>query len=142
MESAPLNPPTDGVVTIRDESGRFLPGTKPPPAKPGRLGGRAMALKLLDKIIARDDVQARIGAAMLEEVMANPMRFFRTIIMPLLPQDVKINLGEDGAIQWVSLSTMFPTKAKEKSTAPVIDVSESSVVVEGGEKRSALPPNS
>ena len=83
--------------------GTFLPGYRPPAAGVGRtkgsLGGRAKALLLLDKIVGEECVQAAIAKAMRDSVLADPMKFFRQVIMPLLPQDVKVKLGEEGAIR-------------------------------------------
>ena len=142
MDSDPVTAPVNDVELIRDENGRFVPGTRPPPGKAGRVGGRAKALLLLDRILSEEKVQARIGQALREAVMEDPMKFFRQIIMPLLPQEIKMKLGEEGAIQWVRLSTMFPTPDNGSSTPQVIDVSASSVADDAGEKPSALPPKS
>jgi hypothetical protein len=137
--TAPIPTPNESV-TVRDENGRFLPGTIPPGRPKGCVGGRARALLLLDKILAEDEVQERMGSALREAVMEDPMKFFRQIIMPLLPQEVKMKLGEEGAISWVRLSTMFPTQDSEPST-PVIDVSEPSAAGGDGERPSASPPS-
>lgn len=142
VESDPLSPICENVIP-RDSRGYFLPGKPPGPGKPkGSIGGRAKALILLDKIIAEEEVQERIGDAIREAVMADPMKFFRQIIMPLLPTEVKMKLVEEGAISWVRLSTMYPIQDSGTSTTPVIDVSGSSVVADAGEKPSASPPNS
>jgi len=142
MEPAPLSTTNVEVKFVRDEGGKFVPGNIPPPRQKGTVGGRAKALALLDKIIGESDVQERIGQAIREAVMADPMRFFRQIIMPLLPTEVKMKLGEEGAISWVRLSTMYPIQDNVTSTTPAIDVSGSSVVADAGEKPSASLPNS
>ena len=127
-------------VTVRDENGRFLPGTIPPGRPKGRVGGRARALQLLDKILAEDEVQERIGSALREAIMNDPVKFFRQIIMPLLPQEVKMKLGEEGAISWVRLSTMFPTQASAEYT-DAIDVSEPSAADDAGARPSVSQPS-
>jgi hypothetical protein len=119
-------------VAVRDDCGRFLPGTISPGRPKGRVGGRAQALQLLDKILAEDEVQERMGSALREAIMNDPVRFFKQIIMPLLPQDVKIKLSEEGGFSWMSLPDMIRMKASSNSTSPVIDVSASSVADDAG----------
>ena len=99
MNSEPQSAPPERV-TFRDSTGRFLPGTVPPHRPKGTVGGRAKALLLLDKIIGEEEVQERMGQAIREAVTSDPMKFFRQIIMPLLPTEVKMKLGEEGAITW------------------------------------------
>jgi hypothetical protein len=36
------------------------------------------------------------------------MRFFRQIIMPLIPKDVVLKMVEPGEVKWVSLLDSFP----------------------------------
>ncbi|HMP78654.1 MAG TPA: hypothetical protein PKD54_04330 [Pirellulaceae bacterium] len=142
MEYVPVTTPESDVELIRDANGRFIPGTRPPPGKAGRVGGRAKALLMLDRILSEEKVQARIGDALREAVMADPMKFFRQIIMPLLPTEVKMKLGEEGAITWLSLSTTRRIQGNNPSTTPAIDVSVSSVAEDVGERPSASPPSS
>ncbi|HMO51252.1 MAG TPA: hypothetical protein PKA21_09010 [Kiritimatiellia bacterium] len=139
----------DPVITeeqrdiIRDDKGRWVPGGAPPACRPkGTLGGRALALRTLDSIMAKERNQVYLANALQEHFYADPVRFFKTIIMPLLPQDVKVRLSEEGGFSWLSLPDMIRMKASNASTSPVIDVSESSVADAGGERRSALPPKS
>ena len=96
----------------RNAHGQLQPGAKLNPAgRPkGCLGGRALALQTLERVLADPKNQADLAQAIQQAFSADPMKFFRTIIMPLLPQDVKIRMAEEGAIQWVSLATTFPMK--------------------------------
>lgn len=130
----------------RAPDGTFLPGYRPSMAGMGRakgaVGGRAKALQLLDRILGEDRVQAAMAKAVRKAVMEDPMRFFRQIIMPLLPQDVKVKLGEEGAMSWVRISTMFPTPDSLPSMpADPLD-SARSVAGDAGARPYALPPSS
>jgi hypothetical protein len=49
MTDDPLNTPAQEVLLIRDKQGRFLPGTRPPLPHKGRLGGRALALRAMER---------------------------------------------------------------------------------------------
>ena len=98
----------------------FKPGQSGNPAgRPkGCLGGRALALQTLENVLANPANQAELAKAIQSAFSADPMKFFRQIIMPLLPQDVKIRMAEEGAIQWVSLATTFPMKKAEPTGNP------------------------
>ncbi len=75
------------------------PGGRPK----GSYGGRIMALASLDKLLARKKNQRALILALEKELLANPVRFFRTVIMPLLPRESKLSFDHDGVIQWKSL---------------------------------------
>jgi len=111
MTDLPQDTKTPEVRYVRAENGRFLPGTRPPLPQKGRLGGRALALRLLDKILAEAEVQGCMETALRDAVMKDPLKFFRQIVMPLLPQEHKMKLVEDGPISWTRLATQFPPKA-------------------------------
>lgn len=134
----------DNETSAIERSERAPVGVPFQPGNPGRpkgtVGGRAAALATLDRVIRTEANQKMLAKAFQIEFAKNPIRFFKTIIMPLLPKDVQLKLGEEGAIQWVRLSTMFPTRASDEST-PVIDVSEPYVAGGDGERRCALPPS-
>lgn len=140
MTDNPLNTSKPEVELIRDDRGRFLPGSRPPLPQKGRLGGRALALRTLDSVMAREKNQENLANALQAHFDEDPVRFFKQIIMPLLPQEVKMKLGEEGAISWVRLSTMFPTPDNEPST-PVIDVSEPSAADDAGARPSVSQPS-
>ena len=119
----------------------FQPGnTLNPAGRPkGSIGGRAHALMILDSVMAEEHNKAKLRAAIQAEFDKEPMRFFRQIIMPLLPQDVRLRMGEEGAIQWVSLLTTKRTPASNSSTTiEVTDSAPSAAAGDGG--RPALPP--
>ena len=85
--------------------GAFKPGESGNPAgRPkGSYGGRIMALASLDKLLARKKSQQALIRALEKELLANPVRFFRTMIMPLLPRESKLSFDHEGVIQWRSL---------------------------------------
>jgi hypothetical protein len=62
-----------------------------------------MALATLDKLLARKKSQQALIRALEKELLANPVRFFRTMIMPLLPRESKLSFDHEGVIQWQSL---------------------------------------
>ena len=84
---------------------RFKPGESGNPVgRPkGSYGGRIMALATLDKLLARKKSQHALIRALEKELLANPVRFFRTMIMPLLPRESKLSFDHAGVIQWKSL---------------------------------------
>jgi len=69
----------------------------------GSIGGRMQALHALDKLLARRKTQATLIRALDDEFKKNPIGFFRTIIMPLLPREAKLSLEHDGVLEWKSL---------------------------------------
>lgn len=69
----------------------------------GSFGGRILALASLDKLLAKKKNQKALILALEKDLQANPVRFFRTVIMPLLPRESKLSFDHDGVIQWKSL---------------------------------------
>lgn len=122
----------------------FEPGNQMNPhGRPkGSVGGRARALMLLDSLMAEDANLEKLRDAMQETFDANPMRFFRNVIMPLLPRDMVLKLGEEGVIKWTSLLDTFPMPHSNESIT--IDVTDSvpSVAADDGARRDLLPQNS
>ena len=84
---------------------KYQAGTSGNPAgRPkGSYGGRIMALASLDKLMARRKNQNALIRALEKDLHANPVRFFKTVIMPLLPRESKLSFDHDGVIQWRSL---------------------------------------
>lgn len=83
------------------------------------------ALVLLDKILAEEGMQEKLGDSIRKAFAKNPLGFFYKFVMPLLPRDMVIRAGgEDGAVRWVSLLTTI--REREGADAapagpPVID---------------------
>ncbi len=70
----------------------------------GALGGRARALAGLDKMLAQKKNADVLVKALEEEFRADPVRFFKTVVMPLLPRDAKVEVDRGGGIiRWRSL---------------------------------------
>jgi len=69
----------------------------------GACGGRIQALAALDRILGRKKNVTALEKALEVEFAKDPVRFFRGIIMPLLPKESKLELDRDGVIRWQSL---------------------------------------
>ena len=77
--------------------------TNPRGRPKGSYGGRIQALAGLDRLLARKRNQKALIGALEAELQANPVRFFRTVIMPLLPRESRLAVDREGVIQWRSL---------------------------------------
>jgi len=123
---------------------QFQPGESGNPnGRPkGSSGGRVQALAALDVMLAKRKNQRALVKALEMELLGNPVRFFKTIIMPLLPRESKLSFDHEGVIQWQSLLATSPTSASDASTSPETSGSESSAPVDGSARPSALPPSS
>ena len=84
----------------------YKPGQSGNPAgKPkGCVHGRSRALKILDCLLDEDATLTALHDALEAEFHKNPVRFFRTIIMPLLPHEAKVTTQQTGPIQWTPLA--------------------------------------
>ena len=79
----------------------------PAGAKKGVLGGRANALKTLDSMMAEAPNVEKLRGAFQEAFDKNPLRFFKDIVMPLLPKESISRLeGGDRVVEWRSLLTV------------------------------------
>ena len=123
---------------------QFQPGESGNPnGRPkGSSGGRVQALAALDVMLAKRKNQRALEKALEMELLGNPVRFFKTIIMPLLPRESKLSFDHEGVIQWQSLLATSPTSASDESTLPETSGSGSSVPAADSERPSALPPSS
>ncbi len=74
----------------------------------GSYGGRIQALAGLDKLLARKKNQKALIAALERDLQKDPVRFFKTVIMPLLPKESKLAFDHDGIVEWKSLLETFP----------------------------------
>ena len=100
---------------MKFESGQSgNPGGRPK----GSYGGRMQALAGLDKLLARKKNQQALILALEKELQANPIRFFKTVIMPLLPKESKLSVDRDGIVEWKTLVEAFPKPevASERSS--------------------------
>ena len=62
-----------------------------------------MALAVLDKMLAKSRNRATLHRALQKEFSESPLRFFKTIIMPLMPKEARLDVGHDGIVEWKSL---------------------------------------
>jgi len=102
----------------------FQPGNKAnPKGRPkGSLGGRATVLADLDRIVKLTKNRAGFCAAMQEAIDKDPLGFFRTYVMPLLPKEGKVAVAHDGIVKWGSLlSTNVTRSAPLPTVLPVVD---------------------
>jgi hypothetical protein len=85
--------------------GQFQPGVSGNPVgRPkGSYGGRIQALAALDRMLGKKKNQSVLVKALEQEFVADPVRFFKTVVMPLLPRESKLKLDQDGTVRWRSL---------------------------------------
>jgi hypothetical protein len=76
----------------------------------GSYGGRIMALASLDKLLAKKKNQKALMDALEKDLMKDPVYFFKTVVMPLLPREAKLSFDRDGVIQWKSLLGVLPVE--------------------------------
>lgn len=69
----------------------------------GAKGGRARALLTLDKMLAKHANQSLLAVELQKDFRENPVRFFKTIIMPLLPHEARLAVEQSGVVGWKSL---------------------------------------
>jgi hypothetical protein len=69
----------------------------------GAYGGRIQALAELDRLLARGKNKKLLARALEAELQADPVRFFKGVIMPLLPREAKLAVDREGVITWRSL---------------------------------------
>lgn len=84
----------------------WRPGQSGNPAgKPrGSVNARARALRVLDEILDQPAAQEALREALSRYILKDPVRAFRTIIMPLLPKEARLEVdSEPRRIVWQSL---------------------------------------
>ena len=69
----------------------------------GAYGGRIQALAALDEMLGKKKNRHRLRRALEADLQKDPVRFFKTVIMPLLPREAKLSLDHDGIVEWRSL---------------------------------------
>ena len=95
----------------------FVPGQSGNPVgRPkGACSGRMKALGALDRILGKRKNLASLEKALTVEFNLDPVKFFKTIIMPLLPKDQKIEMDGQGVIRWQSLLGGGETDAADEA---------------------------
>lgn len=119
---------TDGVNEI---PGRFKPGNayawKPGqsgspkgPARGTKHGGRMNALRTLDKMLNRAENMARLERSLQRKFNRDPVGFFETFVMPLLPKQAMGMLESGGrVIEWRGMTSV----AGDEPPPPMIEPS-------------------
>jgi len=79
-------------------------------------------LASLDKLMAKRKSQAALMRALEDELQANPLGFFRTIVMPLLPREAKLSLDHDGVLEWKSMLGSMRAPTDVPAAGATIDV--------------------
>ena len=97
------------------------PGGRPK----GSYSGRIQALAGLDKLLAKKKSQKALIEGLEKDLQEDPVRFFKTVIMPLLPKESKLSFDHDGIVEWRSLLGVT-VKLKDGKL-----VSEESATIEG-----------
>jgi hypothetical protein len=69
-----------------------------------------MALASLDRLLAKKKNQKALMDALEKDLLKDPVYFFKTVVMPLLPREAKLSLDREGVIQWKSLLGVLPTE--------------------------------
>ena len=70
-----------------------------------------MALASLDKLLAKKKNQKALMDALEKDLLKDPVYFFKTVVMPLLPREAKLSLDREGVIQWKSLLGVLPVES-------------------------------
>ena len=85
-----------------------------------------MALASLDTLLAKKKNQKALMAALEQDLLEDPVRFFKTVIMPLLPREAKLSFDHDGVIQWKSLlgGTAEPVDSRQLAVGRKSDESD------------------
>ena len=100
----------------------------PAGAKKGVLGGRSAALHELDAMLAKAENLQVLREALEKDFRKNPMRFFKDVVMPLLPKQAVSQLSAgDRVIEWRGLLTVGGAGDGGADPGPgaVVDIEES-----------------
>jgi len=114
-----------------------------PQIRKGKTGGRQAALRWIDAITTELKVATAIKAALRKEAMTKPLRYFKEILMPLVPKEMLLRVGaEEGGMAWVSYLTSNLTERSLKLPEGETYDLEPSAAGGDGERRDLQPPNS
>ena len=82
----------------------FKPGQSGNPLGPrkGFQAGRQAAVALLDEILSEHETKARMKAALRAYILQRPVAAFKTLAMPLLPKDVRVDVASQRVVVWRS----------------------------------------
>ena len=95
----------------------------------GSYGGRIMALASLDRLLAKKKNQKALMDALEKDLLKDPVYFFKTVVMPLLPREAKLSLDREGVIQWKSLLGVLPVEpGVDPHPSPLPSQGESAII--------------
>lgn len=82
----------------------FPPGVSgnPKGRPPGMKLGRGGALAILDSILQEEDTKAAMRNALRRYILQRPVAAFKTLVMPLLPKDVRVDVSSQRVVVWRS----------------------------------------
>ena len=75
----------------------------------GSLGGRAQALAALDRMLSKECNQQAIFDALEKELQADPAKFFRNTVVPLIPRSTREALPPDANDDWLPMDRTPPS---------------------------------
>lgn len=106
----------------------------------GSYGGRIQALASLDKLLARPRNQQALIKALEKDLQADPVRFFKTVIMPLLPRESKLSFDHDGVVQWRSLlGASVESGSEGRGSGVEVEEARPALRQDSGQAAPALP---
>jgi hypothetical protein len=77
-------------------------------------------LAVLDRLLAKGRTRKKLMEALEQEFQANPVRFFRTVVMPLLPRNDSLSFDRPGVVQWRSLLGDTVSDATDRKTEETV----------------------
>ena len=75
--------------------------------------GRGRVMEMLDRLMADKECREVIRAALTAEMQKHPVRFFRTVVMPMLPQGEKLPDMSPVGVGWRSLVSAPPIRTPD-----------------------------
>lgn len=73
-------------------------------------------------MLATEGNQQKLRVALQAAFDKNPIRFFRDIIMPLLPKETRMEMASEGKVLWTRISEAFPPQPEESEAIDAVAV--------------------